>query len=41
MTIHDIFPVYKNDLALVEKNLREIFSSDAALLPVIGEHIIG
>lgn len=41
MTIHDIFPLYKNDLTLVEKNLKEIFSSDAPLLPMIGEHIVG
>ncbi len=41
MTIHDIFPLFRSDLVLVEKNLREIFSSDASLLPVIGEHIMG
>lgn len=41
MTSHDIFPIYKNELTLVEKNLKEIFFSDAPLLPMIGEHIAG
>jgi octaprenyl-diphosphate synthase len=41
MNINDIFSLYKNDLALVENNLKEIFSSDAPLLPMIGEHIVG
>jgi octaprenyl-diphosphate synthase len=40
MTIQDIFPIYRNDLTLVEKNLKEIFWSDAPLLPMIGEHIV-
>lgn len=41
MTVHDIFPLYKNDLVLVEEHLKEIFSSDAPLLPMIGQHIVG
>lgn len=41
MKLEDIFSRYEEDLRLVEKNLRFIFSSDATLLQVIGEHIIG
>lgn len=41
MNFNDIFHSYRDDLKLVEKNLRDIFSSDAPLLPVIGAHITG
>lgn len=41
MEVSAIFPRYKDDLTLVEKNLRDIFSSKASLLPLIGEHIMG
>ncbi len=41
MKFSDIYPRYENDLRLVEKNLKDIFRSDAPLLPMIGEHIIG
>jgi len=37
----DTFSLYTEELGLVEKNLRSIFTSDASLLPVIGEHILG
>jgi len=39
MNFNDIFPAYSEDLNLVEKNLKDIFSSDAPLLPMIGAHI--
>lgn len=41
MNFNDIFPTYRNDLKLVEEHLKEIFSSDAPLLPLIGAHITG
>ncbi len=41
MNFNDIFPVYRDDLKLVEENLRSIFSGDAPLLPLIGAHITG
>jgi octaprenyl-diphosphate synthase len=37
----DTFSLYTEELGLVEKSLRSIFTSDASLLPVIGEHILG
>lgn len=37
----DTFSPYTEELVLVEKNLRTIFNSDASLLPLIGEHILG
>jgi octaprenyl-diphosphate synthase len=37
----NIFSTYGNDLKLVENYLKEIFSSDAPLLPLIGAHITG
>lgn len=39
--IDGIFSKYSNDLRLVEKSLKEIFSGHAALLPLVGEHILG
>jgi octaprenyl-diphosphate synthase len=41
MKFNDIFPTYNNDLKLVEEYLKDIFSSDAPLLPMIGAHITG
>ncbi len=41
MNFNDIFCAYKDDLNLVEENLKNIFSSDAPLLPLIGKHITG
>ncbi len=41
MNFNDIFPAYRDDLKLVEENLKDIFSSDAPLLPLIGSHITG
>jgi len=37
----DTFSLYTEEMGLVEKSLRSIFTSDASLLPVIGEHILG
>ncbi|HET6515743.1 MAG TPA: polyprenyl synthetase family protein [Thermodesulfovibrionales bacterium] len=37
---NDIFSSYAAELELVENSLRAIFSSDAFVIPVIGEHII-
>jgi len=37
----DTFSLYTEELGLVEKSLRSIFTSDASLLPLIGEHILG
>lgn len=39
-SFNDIFSFYEKDLGLVEKKLREIFSSDTHVIPMIGEHII-
>ncbi len=41
MNCEDIFSLYAKDLSLVEKSLRDIFSSDANVLPIIGDHITG
>lgn len=41
MKLDDIFSKYANDLKLVEKNLKEIFSGHVSLLPLIGGHILG
>ncbi|GAB4413100.1 MAG: polyprenyl synthetase family protein [Thermodesulfovibrionales bacterium] len=40
MTFNDIFLNHERDLNLVEERLREIFSSDTSIIPMIGEHII-
>ncbi|MBF0464210.1 MAG: polyprenyl synthetase family protein [Nitrospirae bacterium] len=38
---HNVFDRYEKDLKQVESNLTDIFKSDAVLIPVIGQHIIG
>ena len=40
MKCDNIFSIYAEDLDRVEKSLRTIFSSDAFIIPMIGEHII-
>lgn len=40
MDFNDISSLYENDLGFVEKKLRDIFSSDTRVIPMIGEHII-
>ncbi|MBF0519895.1 MAG: polyprenyl synthetase family protein [Nitrospirae bacterium] len=41
MDVHNVFDRYEKDLKQVERNLTDIFKSDAVLIPVIGQHIIG
>ncbi|HWR57437.1 MAG TPA: polyprenyl synthetase family protein, partial [Thermodesulfovibrionales bacterium] len=41
MRFEEAFSSYADELTLVEKGLKTIFSSDALLLPAIGEHIVG
>ncbi len=41
MTLDESFSSYADELGLVEKGLKAIFSSDALVLPLIGEHILG
>ncbi|QWR76312.1 polyprenyl synthetase family protein [Candidatus Magnetomonas plexicatena] len=41
LNAHDVFDRYEKDLRQVEKYLTDIFKSDAVLIPVIGQHIIG
>lgn len=41
MTIDEIFSLYEKELALVERHLRAIFSSDAKIITMVGEHIMG
>ena len=40
MKFDNIFSQYAADLNLVEQSLRNIFSSDALVIPMIGEHIL-
>lgn len=40
MNFQDIFKKYEDELIEVEKELRNIFNSDAALIPTIGAYII-
>lgn len=40
MNLDEIFCLYKDELNRVEKSLRAIFSSDALVIPMIGEHIV-
>ncbi len=41
MRFEESFSSYAEELVLVEKGLKSIFSSDASVLPLIGQHIIG
>ncbi len=41
MRFEESFSSYAEELVLVEKGLKSIFSSDARVLPLIGQHIIG
>ncbi|MEO5357743.1 MAG: polyprenyl synthetase family protein [Nitrospirae bacterium YQR-1] len=41
LNVQDVFDKYDNELKQVEKRLADIFKSDAVLIPVIGQHIIG
>lgn len=40
MKYKEIFSHYEKDLSLVEKKLRDIFSSESFIIPTIGEHIL-
>jgi octaprenyl-diphosphate synthase len=40
MKLHESFSSYANELGRVEKGLRDIFSGDVSVLPLIGEHIV-
>ncbi|MES0335351.1 MAG: polyprenyl synthetase family protein [Candidatus Magnetobacterium sp. LHC-1] len=40
MDVVDIFQRYEPELRLVEKELHDVFSSDVALIPAIGRHIL-
>lgn len=41
MKLYESFSSYADELNLVEKELRDIFSGDVSVLPLVGEHIIG
>lgn len=41
MTAPEIFARHADELKVVEQNLLEIFSSNVALIPLIGRHILG
>lgn len=40
MKFEEIFSIYEKELRLVEIKLRDIFSSDAHIIPLVGEHIV-
>lgn len=40
MRFEEIFSIYEKELVLVEIKLRAIFSSDAHIIPLVGEHIV-